>query len=135
MFFRASSERWCGVGRNTGIKRRLEVRNLRDGEDRQQNREDISSALFLAWTNTKMKFAVCIVAFVALLGAVSAQRCPRYDVQVVDGTARNARGLKSTVDRYIRLLGGRDNMNLPGPLRNGQRSVRVYMTSETLFLP
>lgn len=96
-----------------------------------------------------MKFvSIFTLAVVALLGVASASRrgdrrdrrdrgdrrdrrdrCPRYDVKVVEGTSRDARGLNRTVLEYIDLLGAPNNMNLPGPLDRGQRSVRVYTLS------
>lgn len=51
------------------------------------------------------------------------RRCPTYKYKVVRGTSYNAHGLKSTVDRFRYILGGKNNGATPGPLKNGRREI------------
>ena len=61
-------------------------------------------------------------AFLSVSPAL-ASYCPRYDVQVVSGTAHNIHQLTPTVQKYRDLLGGEDNANNPPTFGVGQRSI------------
>lgn len=68
--------------------------------------------------------------FLTVFAAVNAQ-CPKYAVQIFTSTSRNAKGLNRIVTRFQRNLGGVNNGNSPGPLPDGQRSVRLHDDSNS----
>lgn len=72
-----------------------------------------------------MMMSKFLIAFMAVL-AVASAGCPRYNIQVFSRASANAAGLQRIVDSFRNGLGGENNGNSPGPLRDGQRSVCDY---------
>ena len=62
-------------------------------------------------------------AFLCISPALASSHCPRYDVEVVSGTAHNRHQLAPTVQKYRDLLGGEDNESNAPTFGIGQRSI------------
>ena len=62
-------------------------------------------------------------AFLSVSPVLASSHCPRYDVQVVSGTAHNLHQLTPTVQKYRDLLGGENNGSNPPTFGHGQRSI------------
>ena len=72
----------------------------------------------------KLFFAALLATLgLTLASSYHHHRCPKYKVEIVRATAHNARGLKHSVDRFRKLLGGDNNVNEKGPLKEGRREI------------
>lgn len=75
-----------------------------------------------------MKIFSITLAVLAIATAAAAfpnkfHSCPTYKYKVVQGTSKDARGLKYKVDEFRHILGGPNNGATRGPLKNGRREI------------
>lgn len=68
-----------------------------------------------------MKFTICFLTLIAVASAACSTS--NYKFRVIQRTASNAAGLASTVASYRAALGGVDNVDKPGPIYSGHRSI------------
>ena len=67
--------------------------------------------------------AILATAAIAFGARFHPRHCPRYHVRIFKYTAHNAHGLKPGVEMFRKALGGVNNGNQRGPLKNGQREI------------
>lgn len=72
-----------------------------------------------------MKFTLALLFVVVSMhmGGAFARYCPKYKFKVVTATSHNAYGLTSAVEKFQKLLGGENNVDALGPLKEGFRAI------------